>query len=85
MNINECKMLIGEFISGADISISLANRIEVLLDDSFPHDEHIQETVEMLARYSPIGGDYLYDDKAVRSRLRATMNYLLSNINLPVK
>jgi hypothetical protein len=69
LNTKAIVELIGRFVSKKDISISLANEIEVAIDDEFPKDEYMQDTVEMLASYRPGGGDYLYDEEALISRL----------------
>ena len=45
--------LLEKFISGEDTSLKLANQIEVLIDNEFPDDDFLQETVEMLACYRP--------------------------------
>lgn len=46
---NECAqeiaMLIERFVSGIDISIAAANRLEVLLDELFPNDELVQDRI----------------------------------------
>ena len=70
-------VLIDRFISGADTSIELANQIELLLDDNFPEDDFVQETVVMLAMYRPEGGDYLFKTKAIQERLEKTLPRLL--------
>jgi adenylate cyclase len=46
------------------------------LDGSFPDDNYIQQTVEMLAMYRPGGGKFLFDTAAIRQRLIQTMEYL---------
>lgn len=68
--------LFDEFISSQHPSIALANEIEVALDDEFPDDDYVQHTVEMLARYRPEGGEYLFSTEAIRIRLRETRDYL---------
>ena len=60
MNL-EIERLIQQFISGTDCSMDAANKIEIALDDSFPDDEYMQQTVEMLAMYRPHGGEFLFD------------------------
>lgn len=64
------------FVSGADTTLELANEIEVGLDDTFPDDEFIHETVEMLAMYRPEGGDYLFKAEPIAARLKETVIYL---------
>lgn len=58
------------FISGEDISLTVANLIEVGIDDMFPDDCYMQDAVDMLASYRPGGGDYLYDECSVSAKLR---------------
>ncbi|WP_334381186.1 MULTISPECIES: hypothetical protein [unclassified Bradyrhizobium] len=72
--------LIDRFVSGADTSIASANEIEAALDDAFPDDDYLQQTVEILAMYRPEGGEYLFDANAVDTRLRETRSYLLKLI-----
>jgi hypothetical protein len=64
------------FASGADTTLKLANEIEVGLDDAYPDDEFIHETVEMLAMYRPEGGDYLFTAEPIAARLTETIGYL---------
>ncbi|WP_334364022.1 hypothetical protein [Bradyrhizobium sp. AZCC 1578] len=72
--------LIDRFVSGADTSIASANEIEAALDDAFPDDDYLQQTVEILTMYRPEGGEYLFDANAVDTRLRETRSYLLKLI-----
>jgi predicted RNase H-related nuclease YkuK (DUF458 family) len=62
--------LINRFISKEDVSISIANEIEVAIDDVFPDDEYMQDTVVMLASYRPGGGEYLYNQEELINRLK---------------
>jgi hypothetical protein len=64
------------FVSGADTTLKFANEIEVELDDAYPDDEFIHETVEMLAMYRPEGGDYLFTAEPIAARLKETVSYL---------
>lgn len=61
---------VDRFVSGQDISIALANFIEVALDDACPDDDRIQEVVAVLAAYRPGGGEFLYDEFQVGAELR---------------
>ena len=74
--IAEIKRLVQQFVSGTDTSIVAANAIEVALDDNFPKDDYVQQTVEMLAMYRPEGGEFLFDTAAIRLRLIETMKHL---------
>jgi len=69
------KQKIEQFISGADASVEAASRIEVALDDEFPNDAHVQQTVEMLAMYRPEGGDFLFRAPEIAQRLSETLEY----------
>lgn len=73
---SEVNQLIERFISGADTSLEAANAIEVSLDDAFPGDDYVQQTVEMLAMYRPEGGEFLFDTVAIAQRLAETVEYL---------
>ncbi|MBR0897540.1 hypothetical protein JQ616_21510 [Bradyrhizobium tropiciagri] len=72
----EIQRLVQRFVSGADTSIGIANEIEVALDDGFPDDQYVQETVEMLAMYRPAGGELLFGTATIRERLIETMKRL---------
>jgi hypothetical protein len=72
----DVERMIERFVSGTDISIRAANEIEVALDDAFPNDDYVQETVVMLAMYRPGGGEFLFDTMTIKQRLAATMGYL---------
>lgn len=72
----EIESLIARFITGDDVSIELANEIEVALDDAMPGDDYIQQTVEMLAMYRPQGGDFLFNTAQIRQRLVETLDHL---------
>ena len=74
--ISEIEQKVQKFVVGMDTSIQAANEIEVALDDSFPDDDFVQQTVEMLAMYRPEGGEFLFDTTAIRQRLSQTMKYL---------
>jgi len=71
--------LMEKFIAGVDSSLEAANAIEASLDDAFPKDDFIQQTVEMLAMYRPEGGDFLFDVAAIRKRLNETIEYMNDN------
>jgi hypothetical protein len=73
---SEIEQLINRFVSGMDTSIETANDIEAALDDGFPDDDYVQQTVEMLAMYRPEGGEFLFDTAAIRQRLIQTTGYL---------
>jgi hypothetical protein len=64
------------FLTGADVSIAAANRIEAFLSDTFPDDDHVQETCDLLAVYRPGGGEFLVDTAAVSERLTKTLAHL---------
>ena len=68
--------MIQRFVSGAETSITHANAIEVVIDDNFPNDLFLQQTVEMLAMYRPGGGEFLFDTPQIRQRLIETAEYL---------
>jgi hypothetical protein len=73
---SDIEQLIQRFVSGADTSIEAANEIEVALDESFPADDYVQETVEMIATYRPEGGEFLFNTAAIGQRLIKTMEHL---------
>ncbi|CAI8980811.1 MULTISPECIES: hypothetical protein [Pseudomonas] len=74
--------LLDHFIDGGDTSIEAANRLEVLIDNSYPDDDFLQATVEVLACYRPEGGDFLFDVSQVRNRLVETRIYLMKVASL---
>lgn len=73
---SEVNQLIERFVSGADTSLEAANAIELSLEDAFPEDDYVQQTVEMLAMYRPEGGEFLFDTPAITQRLTETIKYL---------
>ena len=76
MTLDEIISLAKAFVSGADTSIEAANRLELLLDDSFPDDDYVQETVEMLACCRPEGGGGVLGVDPIRERLIGVSAYL---------
>ena len=60
---------IQRFIDGVDTSLASAGLIEVGLDDAFPDNERIGDTVLMLASYRPGGGEFLHDEAAMQAEL----------------
>ncbi len=78
MSYLEIQLLLDKFISGEDVSLSLANQLEVLIDNQFPDDDYLQETVEMLACYRPGGGDWVLSVEVLHCRLVSTKKYILS-------
>ena len=74
--ISEIDRLVQRFVSDVDTSITAANDIEMALDNSFPQDDYVQQTVEMLAMYRPEGGEFLFDTAAIKRRLIETMKHL---------
>ena len=76
MEFDALLRLIDRFVAGENRSIVAANEIEVALDDDFPDDEFIQDTVLMLASYRPGGGEFLYDDEQMADRLSAVAKRL---------
>ena len=77
MTLNsEIQQKIELFVTGADTSIDAANEIEVALDDAYPNDDYVQQTVEMLAMYRPEGGDFLFQAPTITGRLIETLEHL---------
>lgn len=70
--------LIDRFVSKTDVSVSLAKEIEAVIDDQFPDDEYMQDTVEMLASYRPGGDEFLCDEGTLIDRLNIVKNRLQS-------
>jgi len=68
--------LVQRFVSEVDTSITAANEIDVALDNGFPQDDYVQQTVEMLAMYRPEGGEFLFGTAAIKRRLIETMKHL---------
>jgi hypothetical protein len=54
---------------GEDYSLRAANAIEGELATLFAGDEELEEFTDLLAQYSPGGGDYLYSESDVRPAL----------------
>lgn len=72
----ELVTLIKKFTSGEDVSIASANAIEVGIDDAFPNDEEIQDTVLMLASYRPGGGEFLYAEDDIKKQLEKVLRLI---------
>lgn len=68
--------LLERFISRSDTTLAAANRIEVLLEDAFPNDDVVRDRVVDLALYRPGGGEFLFDETEMRSRLGRLLDYL---------
>lgn len=73
MERHQILSLIADFIGGRNISLKSANEIEAWIDDEFPDDDYMQETVEMLACYRLGGGDWILDEGVVQNRLRQSL------------
>jgi len=74
--MHQLALMLDRFVSGEDISLIAANQLEVLLSDGFPDDELVQDRVGDLAQYRPGGGDFLIDEREMRSRLGRLRDYL---------
>ena len=74
--MNKIISLIDSFISGERANIETANLLETMLDDNYPEDDYLQETVEILACYRPEGGDFLFNTEQVKKRLSETKKHL---------
>lgn len=70
------KAIIQRFVDGDDISIALANRIEVTSNDTFGDDEAMDDVGLMLASYRPGGGTFLYDEDQIALALRRVLSRL---------
>ncbi len=62
--------LIQRFVDGTDVSLAAAQAIEVGLDDAFPDNVRVGETVLMLASYRPGGGDGLHGEAEMQLNLQ---------------
>ena len=80
MSCEQIVKLIDRFLSKADVSISLAKEIEAAIDDKFPHDKYMQDTIEMLASYRPGGGRLLYNEDTLAGRFECVKNRLWSAV-----
>ncbi len=67
---------LNRFVDGDDTGLAAANRLEVLLDETFPDDEQVQEAVADLASYRPGGGPFLFDAAEMQRRLKRLSEYL---------
>lgn len=65
-----------EFVSTPSAPLDLAGRIEVMLDDLYPNDDYLQETVEMLACYRPEEMEWTIGWGPMRSRLIGVRRHL---------
>jgi hypothetical protein len=74
--MSEIKELVERFLAGTGVSLSAANSLEVLLDEAYPDDNQVQELIEMLARYRPRGGEWLFNESDIELRLVKVRNRL---------
>lgn len=74
----ELRSLLDRFVGGEDASLEAANRLEILLEEAFPDDDLVQDRVGDLAQYRPGGGEFLFDEREMRSRLSHLQGYLAS-------
>ena len=61
---------IQRFVDGTDASLAAAQLIEVGLDDAFPDNKRVGETVLMLASYRPGGGEGLVGEAEMALNLQ---------------
>lgn len=73
---DELTTLLDRFISGADTSLEAANRLELLIEEVDDDDDHLEETVDMLAAYRPGDADWTIPVETLQKRLAATRDYL---------
>lgn len=71
--------LLETFISGQDRSLTMANRLEVALDEAWPIDDGVQKVVEMLAAYRPCGGEFLFNEEQLTCALQQLRPRLLKH------
>ncbi|MEP3891141.1 MAG: hypothetical protein ABJN69_11830 [Hellea sp.] len=69
------KDAIHSFLVSDAPTIEMANTIEVLLDEHLD-DGVLEHTQEILARFRPEGGDYLFDTAFVQKKLSEAMSYI---------
>lgn len=60
--------LIRRFLAG-ESSLSIANEIEGAIATTFPSDHPAQDLADMLAQYTPGGGDHLYAERDIAGPL----------------
>jgi hypothetical protein len=60
--------LIRCFLAG-ESSLAMAKHIEGTIATTFPEDHPAHELADMLAQYTPGGGDYLYSERDVAGPL----------------
>lgn len=75
-NAHDLATRLNRFVDGRDTSIAAANQLEVLLAEAFPDDGVVQDRVGDLAQYRPGGGEFLFDETEMRTRLGRLRDYL---------
>ncbi|ANH68025.1 hypothetical protein [Mitsuaria sp. 7] len=73
---HELVEMIERFLRGEDVSMAAANALEVALGDHADGDEAIEDAALMLASYRLGGGDFLYDEDAMKKPLAKAMERL---------
>ncbi len=75
---------IQRFVDGTDVSVESVALIEVGLDDAFPDNKRVGETVLMLASYRPGGGEGLVGEAEMAlNRARQGLLKLVASCALP--
>jgi hypothetical protein len=64
------------FVDGEDRSFEHADRILGILVEYFYEDERFDDLMEMLARYEPEGGEYLYNEPQALKKCRSVLKKL---------
>ncbi len=74
--VDDLTLALTRFVDGEDTSLAAANRLEVLLDETYPDDEIVQSAVVDLAAYRPGGGEFLFDTPDIQRRLLRLRDHL---------
>ena len=61
---------IQRFVDGTDVSVEAAGLIEAGLDDAFPDDPRVNDTLLMLASYRSAGRDSLHGEAEMQLNLQ---------------
>ena len=67
-----------EIVIGNNCSIAVAAALETVIASSFAQDERFDDLVHILASYRPSGGDFLFDEAALKAEANRVLKLIES-------
>ena len=84
-NLSIIRLLLEAFIHGPDRSLDASSKIEELLEETFPHDEEIQDYITIFASYRPEGGLFLFNTSQILQKSHQLLALLADKYPLTFK